>query len=51
MGVEDRREARTPMSRIRRATIAAVGSNPGAIGYVLADTQLPEGVIALRIVQ
>jgi len=40
-----------PVKESDAKVIAYVAENPGAVGYVLADTELPEGVMVLRIVE
>ena len=40
-----------PVKDTNAKVIAFVAENPGAVGYVLADTELPESVMVLRMVQ
>jgi len=40
-----------PVKDTDAKVIAFVASKPGTIGYVLAETELPEGVMVLRMVQ
>jgi ABC-type phosphate transport system substrate-binding protein len=40
-----------PVKDTDAKVIAYVSAQPGTIGYVLADTELPEGVMVLRILE